>query len=351
MTRNPLRRPSGTHASSPRGLIALAITLVALAAVASTAVAQDMEAAVIYLVRHAETVADGSSDPALSEQGLERAAQLARMLGGAGLTAVHATPYQRTRETAARVADAAGLTVTEYDPGDLRSFADRLRKQGGRHLVVGHSNTTPALVRHLGGDPAGPITEHEYGRVYVVTRDAGGVRTLVSGYPGGFLADPPPPAPSVPAARAADVESVESMVAALYAAISGPAGEPRDWDRLRSLFLPSARMIPVQKGPEGDVRYRALTVEEYIQGSGPMIESMGFREIEVARRVERFGEVAHVFSTYEGYREGVEEPMLSGLNSIQLINDGDRWWVASLAWAPATADRPIPPRYQADGSG
>lgn len=333
-----------------RALAALAVATFALALAWSTrAQAQEPELAIIHLVRHAETAADGSSDPVLSEAGRERAAQLARMMGGAGITAIHSTPYARTRETARRVADALGLKVTEYDPRDLRTFAARLLEEGGRPLVVGHSNTTPALVQLLGGDPGGPIPEDEYGRLYVLTEGYGATHTLVAGYPGAFLADPPAAPGTVRAARSGDVETVEAIVAALYASISGPAGEPRDWDRLRSLFLPTARMIPVQRGPEGQVRYRALTVEEYIQGSGQMIESMGFREIEVARRVERFGDVAHVFSTYEGYREGMEEPMLSGLNSIQLIHDGDRWSVASLAWSPATPDLPIPHRYQGDG--
>lgn len=345
------RDPPQLH---PAALAAIGLTTLAMAHAVlapSRLTAQEGEAVVVYLVRHAETLSDGTSDPALSGSGRERAARLARMMAGTGLTAVHATSYERARETAERVANAVGLTVREYDPGDLRALATKLLEEGGRHLVVGHSNTTPALVQALGGDPGGPIPEDEYGRVYVVTAETGATRTLVAGYPGGFLADPPPAPGSVPPARAEDVESLESIVAALYDVISGPAGVARDWDRLRSLFLPSARMLPVQRRPDGEVRYRALAVEEYIQGSGSMIESMGFREVEVARRVERFGEVAHVFSTYEGHREGVEEPIVSGLNSIQLIHDGDRWWIASLAWAPARSDLPLPPRYRRGGGG
>jgi hypothetical protein len=249
------------------------------------------------------------------------------------------------------VATAAGLTVREYDPADLRGFAARLLEEGGRHLVVGHSNTTPALVQLLGADPAGPIAEDDYGRFYLLTADDDGARVVVSGYPGGFLADPPPAAGATSRAAPGDVESVEALVAALYDVISGPAGQPRNWDRMRSLFLPTARLIPVQRAPDGQVRYRPLTVEEYVRGSGAAIEEMGFREAEVARRIDRFGDVAHVFSTYEGYREGVAEPILSGINSIQLIHDGDRWWIASLTWSPARPELPIPPRYRTNGGG
>ena len=334
----------------PRILTHTLVITAALLTLAPVALhAQDVAPTVVYLVRHAETDPDGTQDPPLSDAGRQRAERLVRMLAGTGLTAIHATPYRRTQGTAAAVAAATHLTVRDYDPSELRAFAAHLLEQGGRPLVVGHSNTTPALVELLGGDPAGPIADNEYGRVYVVTVDPDDVRTLVTGYPGGYLADPPPGGERIPAPRPGDVESVDAIVAALYDVLSGPAGEPRDWDRLRSLFLPTARMLPVQRASDGRVVHRALTVEDYIRSSGPVIERLGFREREVARRVERFGDVAHVFSTYEGYQEGTEEPVLSGLNSIQLLHDGERWWVASLAWAPARPDLPIPPRYQPDG--
>lgn len=301
-------------------------------------------ASIIYLVRHAETVDEGTADPALSGAGAARAERLARMLSGAGLTTLHTTGYQRTRGTAAAVARATGLEPREYDPGDLPAFAEALRGEAGRHLVVGHSNTTPALVRLLGGDSGGPIPEDEYGRIYQLTLTADGAHTAIVGYPGGYLADPPGTS-APPQARPGDVESPEAVVAALYDVISGPVGEARDWDRLRSLFLPSARMVPVQRSASGRVEYRAMTVEDYIHGAGPRLEQMGFSEREIARRIDRFGDVAHVFSTYEGTRAGSDEPFLRGLNSIQLIYDGARWWVSSLAWSAERPDLPIPPEY------
>lgn len=302
--------------------------------------AQEPPTTVVYLVRHAETEPDGTRDPALSSAGRERATALARTLSGAGLTAIHTTPYRRTRGTAGAVAEAVGLEPREYDPAELEAVASRLLEEAGTHLVVGHSNTTPELVRLLGGDPGGPISEDEYDRVYVVRVGPEGTRTVVTGTP--------EVGPSGQA-DSADVESVDAILAALYDVLSGPAGEARDWDRMRSLFLPSARLIPVQRGADGEVSYRALTVEDYIRTSGPVLEELGFREVEVARRLERFGEVAHAFSTYEGYREGVDDPILRGLNSIQLIHDGDRWWIASVAWAPERPDLPLPQRYSPSG--
>jgi phosphohistidine phosphatase SixA len=298
---------------------------------------------VIYLVRHAET-GGGGDDPALSPEGRARAARLARMLAGAGLTSVYTTDVARTRGTAGPVAEAAAVDVRTYEPTGLRELAAELRSRPGRHLVVGHSNTTPALVQLLGGDPGGPIAEDEYGRVYQLTLADDGTHTALLGYPGGFLAEPPPAPPAVEA-RTEDVASVEAITDALYDVISGGVGEPRDWDRMRSLFLPGARMVPVQRAPDGRVGYREMTVEDYIRSSGPVIERIGFTERELAQRVDRFGDVAQVFSTYEGRREGVEEPILRGLNSIQLVFDGRRWWVASLAWSPEREDLPIPAEF------
>ncbi len=128
-------------------------------------------ASVAYLVRHAEKV-DDSRDPALSPAGEARARELARILGNAGITHVWSTDFQRTRHTAAPIAAALGLQVRTYNPSDLAGFAAELRRTPGRHLVVGHSNTTPGTVEALGGDP-GPLTpDTEYDRLYVVVMAA-----------------------------------------------------------------------------------------------------------------------------------------------------------------------------------
>lgn len=154
-------------------MAALGVVLAAGSIPASvTAQAPDPEAgsAVIYLVRHAERAADDPTDPTLTPAGEARARELARLLGDAPLERIFSTDYRRTRLTAAPVAEAHGLAVEEYDPrGEgLEAFAGVLRGTPGHHLVVGHSNTTPELVRALGGDPVSPIGEMEYDRIYLV---------------------------------------------------------------------------------------------------------------------------------------------------------------------------------------
>ena len=126
------------------------------------------EPVVVYLVRHVERAEDGTNDPPISAEGRARADALAGMLADAGITHVHSTDYERTRQTAAPLADALGLPVETYDPRDLPALAAHLRGTPGRHLVVGHSNTTPDAVAALGGEPATAIGEMEYDRLYVV---------------------------------------------------------------------------------------------------------------------------------------------------------------------------------------
>ncbi len=137
---------------------------------------------VVYLVRHAERADDGTADPPISEAGQERAQLLATMLSDAKISEIHSTDYLRTRETVAPAASLNGIKVSLYDARDLPSFAATLRSTPGRHLVVGHSNTTPELVAELGGEPGAPITEREYDRLYVLTVREGSTSTVVLRY-------------------------------------------------------------------------------------------------------------------------------------------------------------------------
>ncbi len=168
----------------------------------------------------------------------------------------------------------------------------------------------------------------------------------------GFAAiQDPKPAPAVaakepaPVAAAADVATVDALVLALYASISGGAGQARDWNRMRSLFHPDARLVPMLKTPKG-MQTRVLTIDDYVKRSGPMLERDGFFEQEIARKVETFGDFAHAWSTYEGRRALADEkPFLRGINSIQMVKQDGRWWVLQILWEQEADAGPIPPQY------
>lgn len=152
--------------------------IVALGAAAPHAAAQT-DATIVYLVRHAERAEDGTNDPPISAEGQARAELVASLLQDAGITHIHTTDFKRTRSTGAPTAAVTGVDIQLYDPRDLSGFADWLRDTPGRHLVLGHSNTTPDLVEALGGDPGTPIHEMEYDRLYVVTLGDSGASTIL----------------------------------------------------------------------------------------------------------------------------------------------------------------------------
>ncbi|MFN3789022.1 hypothetical protein [Massilia sp.] len=168
--------------------------------------------------------------------------------------------------------------------------------------------------------------------------------------PTAIAAPAAPAAAAMPAARAADVVSIDAIVAALYDVISGPAGAPRDWDRMRSLFAPEGRMGAMAARPDGSHVLRAMTPDDYIARNTKAFASMGFFETEKARTLEVFGQIAHVFSTYEARRAKEDaQPFMRGINSIQLIHDGKRWHVLSLIWQAEDAKLQLPERYLRNG--
>ena len=147
----------------------------------------------------------------------------------------------------------------------------------------------------------------------------------------------------------AGVESIDAIIAATYDVISGPAGKKRYWNRERSLFVPGARLIPTATVPgktDVDLAPLVLDVEGYIARVEPLFEKEGFYEKEIARRVEQFGRIAHVWSTYESRHDPSEpEPFMRGINSIQLFNDGKRWWILSIYWQHESKQHPLPQEY------
>jgi hypothetical protein len=154
------------------------------------------------------------------------------------------------------------------------------------------------------------------------------------------------PFAGVPAASPDDVKSVDNILAALYAVISGPAGE-RDWNRFRSLFMPNARLTSAEKSPDGAIHVRPNTVEDYVRLGGTYFLKNGFFEKPIVSRVQTFGNVAQVFSSYESRHAPGEAPFARGINSFQLAYDGKRWWVVNVLWDEERPDNPLPKEFAA----
>jgi hypothetical protein len=151
---------------------------------------------------------------------------------------------------------------------------------------------------------------------------------------------------AAPTALPADVGSVDGVIAALYDVISGPAGKPRDWNRLRSLFAPQGKLVAVGMRPDGSSPATVMTVDDYIARVTKPFNDAGFHETELARGSDSFGQIVHVFSTYESrHAPGDAKPFQRGINSIQLYHDGRRWWIVNLLWHAEGDKYPLPERY------
>jgi hypothetical protein len=201
-----------------------------------------------------------------------------------------------------------------------------------------------ARARAQGQDPTGPINVG----IRLIEALA---KTAAAQAPADPVPTPTPP-PAIepnPLAVQPDGSSVDAIVTALYAAVShGPDSEP-NWNRLRALFLPKGIAVP-PKRPDADglAPLDAAGFEDrirrYISRRRERGERLGFTEHEIARRENRYGAICQVFSTYETLWSPHERPPFSrGVHTIQLVSDGRRWWIASLAWDVERPDEPIPP--------
>ena len=126
--------------------------------------------------------------------------------------------------------------------------------------------------------------------------------------------------------------------------VSAPEGVPRDTARDRSLHHPDARAIITGKDEDGTPFIRNMTLAEYHE----IAEESGnpaFFEEEIHRETQRFGNVAHVWSTY-AWRTAEDGPVQGrGINSIQLYHDGTRWWITAWIFDSEREDNPIPAEY------
>ncbi|MGY8985883.1 MAG: hypothetical protein ACKVIX_04510 [Sphingomonadales bacterium] len=138
-----------------------------------------------------------------------------------------------------------------------------------------------------------------------------------------------------------DVVSIDSIIGALYEVVSGPKEERRNWDRMSSLFVDGGKLIPA--GANG---YRMMTVDDYKIRGDKNFSQVDFFEIENSRIIEKFGHIAHVYSTYESRRNPSDlKPFQRGINSIQLYYDGSRWWIMTVFWQAETEEFPLPAKY------
>jgi hypothetical protein len=134
----------------------------------------------------------------------------------------------------------------------------------------------------------------------------------------------------------ADLAGIDAAIRGVYEVISGPPGQKRDFDRMRSLFAPGATLKAI--GPKG---LRGGSLDDYISRNKDVLEREGFTERELGRRLEVWGGLATAWSAYDG-RTANGSFHERGINSFQLVKIDGKWLVASILWQEETPDDPLP---------
>ena len=130
-----------------------------------------------------------------------------------------------------------------------------------------------------------------------------------------------------------DEAEIGAAIDEMYAMISGPAGA-RDWSRQANCFLPEARQVRTWVDEQGRPVKKSMSLDEYDRDTTPFFEANDFHEVETGRRIDLFGNIAHVWSAYEARRSPDDADVeRRGINSIQLFNDPDRGWrIIHMIW-------------------
>jgi hypothetical protein len=140
--------------------------------------------------------------------------------------------------------------------------------------------------------------------------------------------------------------SLERPIADLYDMISGPADHERPWDKITELFLPDARLRLEIENEDGSISSADWSVDEFAHDAAEHYRKAGFWEREIARRTERFGNIAQVFSTYETrIGDPGNDPVVRGINGFQMLRRGGRWLIAGIVFHKEQPGAPIPERY------
>ena len=143
-----------------------------------------------------------------------------------------------------------------------------------------------------------------------------------------------------------NVATVNNVINTFYNVVSGKKNEERDWTLFKFLFHADAKLITAGRNNDRVFQVKFMGAADYIKSSSKWIVSNGFVKKEMRRKTEKFGRMAHVFSSYKTYNtEGEENSEMRGINSIQLLNDGDRWWILNIYWTQETWSNPIPSEY------
>jgi hypothetical protein len=143
-------------------------------------------------------------------------------------------------------------------------------------------------------------------------------------------------------ARSEDVSSIDGIMKAFYEVVSGPAGVPRQWSRDHTLYIPHVRFVSMSVNAKNEPVAHVVDHQQFVDSTDAAVTGKGFFEWEIHRETKRFGNIAHIFSTYESRITKDGSVIARGVNSIELFWDGKRWWIAGAIWDEERKDNPLP---------
>jgi len=159
-------------------------------------------------------------------------------------------------------------------------------------------------------------------------------------------ARPSPKTAHVPIPRIAprpqDVATMDGIISAFYDVVSGPAGQPRQWSRDSTLYVPGVLFISTDVGKDGKPYHQIMSHQQFVDKYNASVVSQGFYEQEIHRVTTRYGTIAHVMSTYV-MRRTANGPLIGrGVNSLELFYDKGRWWIVCDLWDEERPGNPLP---------
>lgn len=166
----------------------------------------------------------------------------------------------------------------------------------------------------------------------------------------GKPSEPQKPVPHVSIAkipaRAEDVSTLDGIIKAYYDVISGPADQPRQWNRDATLYIPNVRFVIIHEDAAGKTTAESMTHQQFVDTSEASLSGKPFYEHEVHRITHRAGSVAHLLSTSEHMSSPTGPVQGSSVDSLELFFDGKRWWISNASiWDVASPKHPLPAEF------
>lgn len=239
-----------------------------------------------------------------------------------------------------------GVNGVPVGPQNLLRVLDSIKntmKEGSMYTVkVGRANEGGAVDTMTLGTTVFKVTEAELNKLELSPTATAKEKMIQKAW---LTATRSADASEVATANPNDVSSIDAIVNALYNVISGPPGN-RDWNRFNSLFLLDAKMGAASTTPTGEVKYTAMTPQDYRRNNSPFFMQSGFYEEELKRNVSQFGNIASIQSSYQFKMNPAGPVAQRGVNYITLVKHEGRWWISNLTWQGEDQQNPLPASLQ-----